>query len=249
MNWLSGACVSALLAMTAAAATDAPAALKIPRATRQLVVVSTAGWNVRTGSLRRWARGAGTAEWRPVGESWPVVVGKQGLAWGRGLHRLVESSAPRKRERDGRAPAGLFRLGRAFGCDAKPGGVRLDYLRITENTEAVDDPQSRFYNRIVERTAVPLPDWKSSEQMAKIGAPYRWGVVVAHNAAPVVPGAGSCIFLHVWREAQSGTAGCTAMAPEHVPALLRWLDPAQKPLLLQLPRSAFHPLALDAFRP
>jgi hypothetical protein len=41
---------------------------------------------------------------------------------------------------------------------------------------------------------------------------YALGAVVAHNSTPPVPGAGSCIFLHVWESPVTPTAGCTAMA-------------------------------------
>lgn len=62
--------------------------------------------------------------------------------------------------------------------------------------------------------------------------------VVALVAAPAagstpVAGAGSCIFLHVWKPGQP-TAGCTAMAQPDLEALLLWLDPARQPLLVQL---------------
>ena len=63
---------------------------------------------------------------------------------------------------------------------------------------------------------------------------YELGVVVEHNDA-CVPGRGSAIFLHVWREPGAPTAGCTSMARDDLLRLLRWLDPAAEPLLVQLP--------------
>ena len=65
---------------------------------------------------------------------------------------------------------------------------------------------------------------------------YRWGLVVRHNAAPTVAGRGSCIFLHVWAGPGKGTAGCTAMPESNLVQLLRWLDPAAHPILVQMPR-------------
>jgi len=67
---------------------------------------------------------------------------------------------------------------------------------------------------------------------------YKWGVVVAHNP-PAIPGAGSCIFLHVWKDARSATAGCTAMPEQDLVHLLRWLDPRARPVLVQMPRREY----------
>jgi L,D-peptidoglycan transpeptidase YkuD (ErfK/YbiS/YcfS/YnhG family) len=64
---------------------------------------------------------------------------------------------------------------------------------------------------------------------------YRRVIVVDHNPEPS-PGAGSCIFLHLWHGPDGGgTAGCTAMSPAPMEALLAWLDPAARPVYVLLP--------------
>ncbi|MET0625641.1 MAG: L,D-transpeptidase family protein, partial [Pyrinomonadaceae bacterium] len=164
-------------------------------------------------------------------------VGRTGLAWGVGLVDTVGAVGPRKREGDGKAPAGVFKLGPAFGfADARAASarLRLPYKPLTPSTECVDDPASRRYNLVVERGASGPADWNSSEHMREVEG-YRWGLVVAHNAAPPAPGRGSCIFLHIWAGPEKGTAGCTAMEQSNLEALLGWLDPSKRPLLVQLP--------------
>jgi D-alanyl-D-alanine dipeptidase len=74
---------------------------------------------------------------------------------------------------------------------------------------------------------------------------YREGVVVAHNSTPPVSGRGSCIFLHLWSNPDSTTAGCTAMSREDLARLTRWLDGDRHPLLLQLTRAEFDKLQLQ----
>lgn len=207
---------------------------------RQLVVVTTAAGDAISGQLQRYARASASDSWRAVGEPVPIVVGRNGLAWGEGL--LPGGSATtKKREGDGKSPEGVFALGTAFGyaASALP-GTKLPYLPLTSRIECVDDRASRHYNRIVARDAVTF-DWSSSERMREAGEAYEWGVVVDHNhiAAPAagpapVAGAGSCIFLHVWAGAGVGTSGCTAMARPEIESLLTWLDPASRPLLVQL---------------
>ena len=67
---------------------------------------------------------------------------------------------------------------------------------------------------------------------------YHYGVVVGYNQPPVA-GAGSCIFLHVWKSAQAGTDGCTAMDPAEMVSLLSWFDPRKNPLLVQMPQAQY----------
>ena len=209
---------------------------------RQLLIVTTKGWDAVDGELQRYERTEGQA-WRPVGERIPIVVGRSGLAWGRGLHGelggLAKASDPVKKEGDGRSPAGIFRLGSAFGYAPREqaGKVKLPYVQATKTLECVDDPMSDSYNRILDGQRVSAPDWKSSEIMRRDDEQYRWGVVVEHNAPPRQARGGSCIFLHIWQAAGKGTAGCTAMPAAKMEQLLFWLDPQQQPLLVQLPQA------------
>ena len=169
-----------------------------------------------------------------MGPQWTVTVGRPGLAWGIGIHGAVRGDSPIKREGDGKAPAGVFPLVEAFGFEpAELAGVtRFPYRQITNALEGVDDPASRYYNRIVDPASLPTRDWKSSERMRI--PPYRWGAVVGHNWKQE-PGAGSCIFLHVWEGAGVATSGCTAMPEAEMLRLLRWLDDSKNPVLVQLP--------------
>jgi D-alanyl-D-alanine dipeptidase len=173
-----------------------------------------------------------------------VVVGRAGLAWGRGEISHKTLPGPIKREGDEKAPAGVFRLGTAFGYAARPIRTRMPYLALSKSIIAVDDPRSRYYNRLVDVTRINHPDWKSAENMILDDQRYKWGVVVLHNEPPT-PGAGSCIFLHVWLNGSTATSGCTAMPEPDLRALLGWLDPAQTPLLVQLPRTIYNEVRSD----
>jgi D-alanyl-D-alanine dipeptidase len=98
----------------------------------------------------------------------------------------------------------------------------------------VDDPASHYYNQLVDRSKVARVDWRSSEQMRRSDDLYKWGIFVAHNAA-ATPGAGSCIFMHIWKNSSTPTTGCTAMAERDLLQLLRWLAPKAQPILVQMP--------------
>ena len=213
----------------------------------QLIVVTTSNWGAVEGRLQRFERITVHESWRPFGEPIPIVVGKNGMGWGIGLVAADDpnvrlASDPVKKEGDGKSPAGIFDLGSAFGYSAQPlPRLKFPYLTLTESIECVDDVNSKHYNRIVDRSVV-APDWNSSEHMRDTGESYRWGIVVNHNRMnaesnqdPPQPGAGSCIFLHIWHDHYRGTAGCTAMPQTDLETLLLWLSPGRKPLLVQLP--------------
>ena len=206
---------------------------------RQLVLVTTADWDAVAGSLQCYERKSAKAKWQPVGARIAVVVGGKGLGWGVGLHEL-SGDGPVKREGDGKAPAGIFKLSAAFGYAPahEARWLKLPYLPLDANTECVDDVKSANYNLILDKSRVPRVDWNSSERMREVEG-YRWGIVVAHNAAPPVPGKGSCIFLHIWRGPDKGTAGCTAMEQPNLETLMRWLDPKKHPVLVQLPAAEY----------
>jgi D-alanyl-D-alanine dipeptidase len=215
-----------------------------------MIVVTTSG-NAVEGRLQRYERATPGETWRPISEPISIVVGKHGLGWGIGViatddPKVRGASDPVKKEGDGRAPAGVFALGTAFGYAPQPlPGLKMPYLNLTPSIECVDDVGSKYYNHLVDRSSV-APDWNSSEQMRSAGESYRWGIVVDHNgtvaegnAHPPKPGGGSCIFLHIWRSADMGTVGCTAMPHSELETLLTWLDPARKPLLVQLPAPVY----------
>ena len=229
-----------LLLCGARAGAQAPATGAPLARSRQVLVVTTRDWDAVGGVLRRFERRSARGPWARVGADVPVVVGRTGLAWGVGLVETRGAEGPRKREGDGKAPAGVFRLGPAFGfADARAAaGLKLPYRPLTPSTECVDDSASHHYNLVVERDALKAADWNSSERMREVEG-YSWGLVVAHNAAPPAPGLGSCIFLHVWAGPEKGTAGCTAMERPNLETLLGWLDPVKRPLLVQLTEAEY----------
>lgn len=184
---------------------------------RQIAVVTTPNPNAVDGTLQRYARATTHEAWTKVGDPIPIVVGRNGLA-------------ADKHEGDGRAPAGIFHLGPAFGFDAAATDLSLPYLQLQPTTECVDDTSSAHYNTIVDRAKTSPVDWASSEKMRAVQQ-YRRGAVVQYNTPPS-PGAGSCIFLHIWSGPSHGTAGCTAMSAADLDVLLRWLSPSLNPRLL-----------------
>jgi L,D-peptidoglycan transpeptidase YkuD (ErfK/YbiS/YcfS/YnhG family)/cell wall-associated NlpC family hydrolase len=211
-------------------------------AARQLVLVTTPDWDADHGVLRTFARDA--TGWVETAAAVRVVVGRAGSAWGVGLHPV--QPGPRKKEGDGRAPAGLFAIGTAFGY-ARSADTALPYVAMDRDDWCIDVTGSPFYNRIVDAREVGAAAVAgSSEPMRRDlhaggDSRYRLGFVIGHNPSNI-PGAGSCIFAHLWKSPDTPTAGCTAMAARAMRRLLAWLRPEDHPVFALLPQAEYERL-------
>jgi len=203
---------------------------KIPATTQQLLVVSTSSWSASSGTLQRYTKNSG--KWKKVGRSISVKVGKNGLAWGRGVHYIPKGAKHIKREGDGRAPAGVFRLPYAFGD--KSIKIKYPYRKMSRANHCVDDSRSRYYNKVIDSRRAKK-DYKSFEYMKFASGLYSYGIFVDHNPKRISR-AGSCIFMHIKKKSGRATVGCTAMSKSEIIAILKWLDPKKKPLLVQAPK-------------
>jgi L,D-peptidoglycan transpeptidase YkuD (ErfK/YbiS/YcfS/YnhG family) len=209
----------------------------------QLVLVTTADWDADRGIQRRYERGANG--WRQVGDAQPVMIGRNGAAWGLGLHSDGHPG-PKKREGDGRSPAGVFPVGEAFGY-APSADTALRYAPMRASDYCVDVSGSPYYNRIVDADRVgQAAVAQATEPMrrdlhADGDQRYRLGFVIGHNPQAQAMG-GSCIFAHLWKSPADPTTGCTAMAPATMEALLGWLRPDRNPVFVLLPMAEYRRL-------
>ena len=204
---------------------------------QQALVVTTPAWDSVDGTLSRFEKVDG--KWQAVGADWPIVVGKNGLGWD-GAGPQPSGAGPVKKEGDGRSPTGVFPITELFGFAGNMENAKLPYRQLTESIECVDDVKSTQYNKVVDRKQVATPDWNSSEKMSTVEV-YEFGAVVGYNAKSKA-GAGSCIFLHIWKGAGHGTAGCTAMDEVQLKEMLTWLDADKKPVLVQFPETIYNQL-------
>jgi hypothetical protein len=146
----------------------------VPPDCEQLIVGLSPDWDSMRGVLQRFER-AGSGAWRPVADPVPVLFGKNGLAWGRGLAGQEESGL-RKKERDGRAPAGIFRIGKIYTYDpALPSGANFPFHQVTAADAWIDDPARPDYNQFVtiDDPEHP-PPWFAKEKMRHHDFAYRW---------------------------------------------------------------------------
>jgi L,D-peptidoglycan transpeptidase YkuD (ErfK/YbiS/YcfS/YnhG family) len=203
-----------MLAMTSLSATSEVIEWeKIPVETKQLVHVKTESSNDIQGKMICYERKE--SSWIAEGDLTAVVVGKNGI-----------TKPETKKEGDGRTPAGLYRIGMAFGY-AENAETKLEYKKVTKEDLWVDDEKSPDYNRLVKAPTRA----KSFEVMRRKDDAYKLGSVIEYNTDPIVPGKGSAIFMHLWSGPKKPTAGCVAMSEESMTSLLRWLDKDKKPMI------------------
>jgi L,D-peptidoglycan transpeptidase YkuD (ErfK/YbiS/YcfS/YnhG family) len=196
-----------LFAAEMVSSSPASAAAPLPG---QIVTVQVAAAASTTGRLDLWQLstfGGYRHMWGPV----PAFVGELGVG-------KTADSIPR-------TPAGTFGLTQAFGSAAN-NGTRLPYFQTGPSDWWNGERNSPAYNTHVRQASSPGPN---SENLYYAGPVYAHAVVINYNMAPVVPGAGSAFFLHVTNG--QPTAGCVAVASSHLDTIMRWLNPAMKPVI------------------
>lgn len=138
-----------------------------------------------------------------LGRRFPCSVGFGGIGEKRG-------------EGDGITPLGSHRLEsvmwRADRGHRPRGGLVARPIGPAQGWS--DDPDDALYN-----CKVAWPWSHSAERLRRADRLYDLVAVVDFNRAPVRAGAGSAIFLHVWKRPRRPTAGCVAFRAQD----LRWI--------------------------
>lgn len=171
--------------------------------------------NASSASARVYVLEKKEGGWRSVFSPMEAMIGKNGFA-----------PPGEKREGDERTPSGIFPLGTAFGYNPSV-ETRMPYRQAADEDVWVDDPGVDDYNRWVKKGQTRAA---SFELMRREDPLYRYGIVIEYNTNPVVKGQGSAIFFHVWMNSSESTHGCVALSERDMLEILRWLDPAAKPV-------------------
>ncbi len=189
--------------------------LETPASARQLITVEARMARTTHATLRTWRR---------PGRCWVAADGPYAARLGR------NGLSSNRREGDGTTPTGTFRIGRAmYGNEPNP-GVRFPYRRLRCGDWWNEDPSSPTYNSFQHvRCGTRPPFGGASEGMWQQPRPYPFLAVIEYNMRPVVSGRGSGMFLH----AQTGgpTIGCVSLPRGDLRAVLRWLRPADIPVI------------------
>jgi L,D-peptidoglycan transpeptidase YkuD (ErfK/YbiS/YcfS/YnhG family) len=221
-------------------------AFTLPADSQQIILGLADNWQSSTFTIQTFEKQP-NGQWLAISGQIPVRGGRDGLVWGRGLHPLTANTVIKK-EGDWKTPCGVFALGGAYGYSANiQKHPNLPYHQIIPGDLWVEDSQSPKYNQFIALGRPANSDWERRQQMRLNDPAHSLKLFIDHNAAPdIQPGAGSSIFFHIWR-ANGGkpTAGCTAMAKDHLQEIIAWVDPAKKPLYVLLPKNVYEKVKIE----
>jgi L,D-peptidoglycan transpeptidase YkuD (ErfK/YbiS/YcfS/YnhG family) len=179
----------------------------------QLLTVVAAGTASTSATVTLWQRNG--ACWTQVAGPWTGRLGYNGLS----VHH---------REGDGTTPSGLYAISSAFyGLGPDP-GVHGSYHQLVCGDWWDEDPASAQYNTFQHLACGATPPFGGgSEQLWQQTTAYQNFAVVDYNTGPVVPGAGSAIFIH--DDTGGATNGCVSLPAAALDNVLRALQPGQSP--------------------
>jgi L,D-peptidoglycan transpeptidase YkuD (ErfK/YbiS/YcfS/YnhG family) len=186
---------------------------------RQLITVEGPAYSSTVATLETWQREG--ACWTPVAGPWEARVGENGFS----DHHI---------EGDGTTPTGLYSIGPTMYGNAPNPGVQEPYHRLVCGDWWDEDPTSPQYNTFQHVPCGQQPPFGGgSEALWKETAAYPSFAVIDFNTDPVVPDAGSAIFLHA--DTGTPTDGCVALPVGELDQVLRWINPADSPAVVMAP--------------
>jgi L,D-peptidoglycan transpeptidase YkuD (ErfK/YbiS/YcfS/YnhG family) len=195
----------------------------IPRSANQLIVVSSRVYDPPgyLATFRTFQRANASSPWKPAFASWQVEIGSGDFVDVRHFG-------------DHATPTGVFAIGlQMYGIKPNPGRLHYAYHQLVCGDWWDEDPYSAEYNRFVHVPCGTTPSFAAwSEALWTESRAYPYLAVLDTNNDPTVagPGApGAGIFMHHWMNAP--TQGCVALPLADLLTVLRWLRPAEHPVI------------------
>lgn len=186
--------------------------LKSVNNNNQLILVTSKGYKTSKATIETFER--------DNKGNWELVKKMSG-------HIGLNGFSDNKREGDKKTPTGRYGIGTGFGQVGNP-GTKLPFKNIKADDVWVDDPKSSLYNTWQSKGKTSHL-WNSAENMNH--RLYKFGFVINYNTNQV-PNKGSAIFMH---GSNSYTVGCVSTPEANMIEIMKWIDPAKKPVIIQTP--------------
>lgn len=185
----------------------------------QLVTVVAPTYTSTVATLEAWQRDGGC--WDQTLGPWVARIGYAGFS----NHHV---------EGDGTTPTGAYGIGPVMYGNAPNPGVKYPYRQLACGDWWDETPSSPEYNTFQEVPCGESPPFGGdSEALWTETTAYPSFAVVQYNTSPIVPGAGSAIFIHA--DVGAATDGCVSLPLDELDELLTWMDPASAPLVVMGP--------------
>jgi L,D-peptidoglycan transpeptidase YkuD (ErfK/YbiS/YcfS/YnhG family) len=187
----------------------------------QLITVEADNFQTSVAGVSLWQRDGPC--WELAGGPWAGLVGQNGFS-------------NHHHEGDGTTPTGIYRVGPVVYGNAPNPGFRGLYHRLACGDWWDEDPTSPAYNTFQHVPCGQSPPFGgNSEPLWTETNYYPSFAVVEYNTDPVVPYAGSAIFVHA--DTGTPTTGCVSIPLADLNVFLRWLDLARLPTIAMAPAS------------
>lgn len=184
----------------------------------QKVEVVTSG-SYATMTLYQW----NGREWEGLFSTSNVRVGANGAGYNYGEGKNV-------------TPKGTFNLGFCYGVNRPDTGLR--FKTVTPNMVFVDDPNSAYYNMLVDKNALaPGTSYESTYDQFTSRNYYSTCIFIEHNGdgetvGTSTPYMGSVITICGVKTTLKETLGCIDISSGDMSLLLSYLDESKNPVII-----------------
>lgn len=181
----------------------------------QVIEVNTYGTQA-TLILREWDG----REWVQLFETDNVYIGANGAGTNYGEGKSV-------------TPMGTFDIGFCYGLNLP--NTQLEFKRVTENSVFVDDPESEYYNMLVDKNALSgNVSYENTYKQFAESRYYSTCIFIEHNGDGKTVGSaekykGSVITICGINGELKPTLGCIDISSQDMAELLRYLDASKNP--------------------
>ena len=142
----------------------------------------------------------------------PCALGKAGIK-------------KKKKEGDNITPTGIFRFIKVYYRSDRIKNIKtsLKKNKIKENMGWCDDPESKFYNKLIR-----IPSSIKYEKLYRDDHLYDIVVPLNYNMNPTIKNKGSAIFLHLAKKKYTPTKGCVGLSKINLLKILQIIKPNTK---------------------
>jgi L,D-peptidoglycan transpeptidase YkuD (ErfK/YbiS/YcfS/YnhG family) len=188
-------------------------------ASTQLMTVEASSYSSEDVTVTLWQRDGPC--WAAVAGPWSGLIGARGFS----DHHV---------EGDNTTPTGIYTFEPVIYGNAPDPGVRFSYHQLVCGDWWDEDPTSPEYNTFQHVPCGTNPPFGAgSEALWTETVAYPSFAVVNYNTGPVVPDAGSGIFVHA--NIGAPTEGCVSLPLGELDQFLQWLNPADSPQIVMGP--------------
>lgn len=162
-------------------------------------------------------------KWKAVLTDIPGVIGKNGFSTNR-------------HEGDKTSPVGAFHFVTLLGWNGNP-GFKMPFREATERDFWMSTGDINVYNTWYHHEGALTGQFDPKYSLAREPL-FKYAAALDFNyGSQKVLGKGSGIFFHITPRSGGPTLGCTAISESRLLQVLKWMDPAKSPVIIQGPLS------------